>query len=421
MRSIGLRISRAILATTIVSIAAMVAAVLVVNEDLENIVLQTELLEQRDIFKALGSATEALTWDTPELSVVQIPAGAKKPAVMPTVFANLPKNYSAELQHEGKTLLVHIESGPSGEFYIAKDISHFEARESWLQMALAVIALLIIGLSLVLATLNSRRIVTPLQRLSDRINDIPVGPSMPRLLLDYKDGELHTIAITFNRFLDELESHVKREQSLLNMASHELRTPIAVISGALDVLESREQLAENDQATLARIRRACTEMGVNVATLLTLARREAGPTKTQAVVLQETIDLVLTDLGINNHAPSRVIITSQAPAIVQADPAMARMVLRNLIQNALQHTTQTILLNVQPDLITITDHGTGLSQGQLSRLTGPAGANQDPTSLTGLGLYIVTLMCERLGWRLEVVNSHATGTVVQIHTSASNT
>lgn len=419
MKSISLRISRAILAITITSIVTMVAAVLLVNEDLENVVLQTELLEQRDVFKALGSTTDALIWETPGLSVVQIPADAKKPAAMPKIFANLPDNYSAEIHHEGRTLLVHTESGPSGAFYIAKDISHFEARESWLQITLGVIALLIIGLSLLLATLNSRRIVIPLQRLSDRISDIPVGLSMPRLQLDYKDSELHAIAITFNRFLDELESHVKREQSLLNMASHELRTPIAVISGALDVLENREQLAENDQATLARIRRACTEMGVNVATLLTLARRDTGPTKIQTVVLQETIGLVLTDLGINQHAHNRVIVSSQTPVTVQADPAMVRMLLRNLIQNALQHTTQTIQLNIQPDLITITDHGTGLSQEQVSRLTGSVGASQDLASLSGLGLYIVTLMCERLRWRLEVVHSHSNGTLVQIHTTVS--
>src|SRR5690606_1882219 len=120
-------------------------------------------------------------------------------------------------------------------------------------------ALVIIAFSLLLAVLSSRRIVKPLRLLSDRISRTPVGTSMPRMETDYADAELHSIAMTFNRFLDELESHVRREQSLLSLASHELRTPIAVMSGALDILESRNQLSSNDQATLARVRRACDE------------------------------------------------------------------------------------------------------------------------------------------------------------------
>src|SRR3546814_12735577 len=87
-------------------------------------------------------------------------------------------------------------------------------------------AVVIIAFSLLLAVLSSRRIVIPLKLLSDRISRTPVGSSMPRMETDYMDAELHTIAMTFNRFLEELESYVRREQSLLNLASHELRTQI---------------------------------------------------------------------------------------------------------------------------------------------------------------------------------------------------
>ncbi|SHH84644.1 HAMP domain-containing sensor histidine kinase [Pollutimonas bauzanensis] len=416
MKSIGRRIYRAILAISLSSMAVMVATVLIVNEDLEDTMLQVEFTEERDVFLQHRPGPDLLVWETANLAVAHIPQGAAMPSNMPAIFSNLPANFSGELERDGKTFLVRVEPSPTGVFYIAKNITHFEDRESLFQIALAVVVLLILGLSLVLAALSSRRIVNPLRRLSDQISDIPVGASMPRIPLDYQDSELHTIALTFNRFLDELESFVKREQSLLNLASHELRTPIAVVSGALDVLEQRRQLNENDQATLARIRRACSEMGANVDMLLKLARREPGEEK-QPLALAQLVEQALEDLEASQDMHARVTVSSRQSATVLAEPTIVRMLLRNLIQNALQHTTRGIQIRLRPGSIEIADEGPGMSAGQQAILAGQKRMNQDGAPLSGLGLYIVTLMCERLKWRLEVVRSGSRGTVIRLHTA----
>lgn len=96
---------------------------------------------------------------------------------------------------------------------------------------------------------------------------------------------------------------------------------------------------------------------------------------------------------------------------------MAQMLLRNLIQNALQHTTRTIQIRLLPGLIEISDEGAGLTADQQAILTGRKKLPQDGSPLSGLGLYIVTLMCERLQWRLQVPESSASGTTIQIRTA----
>src|SRR3546814_446150 len=159
---------------------------------------------------------------------------------------------------------------------------------------------------------------------------------------DYMDAELHTIAMTFNRFLEELESYVRREQSLLNLASHELRTPIAVMSGALDILESRNQLNPNDQTTLKRIRKACDEMGDNVNILLQLARREPSGQVQAVFDMYPVAQQVIHDLKVSHHIGDRVVLNEQSTLTVKADPVMVRMLLRNLVQNADQHTNNDI-------------------------------------------------------------------------------
>ncbi len=404
------------LAISLVSMTAMLLVVLMVNEDLENTMLQAELQEQREIFLALKPDNAPLVWETTNLSVAHLPKNAPLPANMPAIFANLPINYSGELKHNGRTFLVRIDPSISGVFYVAKDITHFEERETLFQMTLGVVIIVLTALSLLLAALSSRRLVIPLRRLSYQISNTPVGALMPRIPLDYQDSELHAIAHTFNRFLDELESFVKREQSLLNLASHELRTPIAVISGALDVLEQRQQLTANDQATVTRIRSACTEMEANVSMLLTLARRDPGQDKRQPVALSLAVQLALESLDVAHQASSRVTVSVHQPATVIADATIVGMLLRNLIQNALLHTPHAIQIRLTGDMIEIADQGTGLNDDQLAVLSGLRRIAQNSSTLTGLGLYIVTLMCERLRWRLDVVQSTNKGTIIQLHT-----
>src|SRR5690606_9092254 len=148
-------------------------------------------------------------WDTKNLAIVFVPSGKPRPKVLPRIFQGLPDNHSAEIELDGETYLVKTETVSTGILYIAKNITHFEDRETLFTIALLVMTLVIITFSLLLAVVSSRGIVKPLRRLSERISRTPVGANMPRMKTDYVDAELHAIATTFNRFLDELESYVR--------------------------------------------------------------------------------------------------------------------------------------------------------------------------------------------------------------------
>lgn len=413
--SIARRVYRAILAVSIVSVTAMVATVLVVNEDLEKTMLDVEFAQERDYILMNHAGDETLVWDTPGLAIVFVPSDKPLPAVLPAVFDGLPDNdYSAEIEIGRQTYLVTIKSIDSGRLYLAKNITHFEDREALFSIALAVMTLVIIGFSLLLAALSSRRVVKPLQQLSERISRIPVGPNMPRMETDYAEAELRAIATTFNRFLDELEFYVRREQSLLSLASHELRTPIAVMSGALDIIESRGQLHPNDLTTLERMRASCNEMRDNVTVLLKLAHREPGSQTEEKIDLHAAIQRVIDDLNVSHAAGGRVLLDAGSGLTVRADPVMVHMLLRNLVQNAIQHTQNDIRVTLSAGAIEIEDRGAGLTLDQQSILRGASELATDASTLDGLGLYIVTLLAERLGWKLDIARTGGNGTRIRL-------
>lgn len=413
-KSISRRTYRAILAVSIVSMIVMVTTVLLVNEDLEQTMLSVEFAQERDFILMNRNDQDTLVWDTPNLVVVFVPKGQLRPMVMPKIFRGLPINFSGELEERDLTYLVNTEAMDKGTLFMAKNITHFEDRESLFQMALGVMSLVVISLSLLLAVLSSRRIVMPLRRLSEQISSVPVGPAMPHIKTDYVDEELYSIATTFNRFLSELESYVKREQSLLSLASHELRTPIAVMSGALDILEQRDQLNDNDKATLQRLRRSCTEMKDNVEILLKLTRREEGTNELESIDVAQLAEQVIDDLRVRYQMGDRVTLASLGTCRVVADRVMVRMLLRNLIQNALQHTIHDVHVTLSPGRMEIKDIGAGLTSEQQSILLGQKNMFRDGAPLSGLGLYIVTLMCERLDWTLRVAQADNRGTIIQV-------
>lgn len=414
IKSISRRVYRTILAVSAVCMAVMVTTVLLVNEDLERTMLAVEFAQERDFILMNHDESKDLVWETPNLAVVFVPSGRPPPAIFPAVFRGLPENYSEEIELDGETYLVTVNSTETGILYVAKNITHFEDREALFGIALLAMTIIIMAFSLLLAVLSSRRIVKPLRLLSERISRIPVGTSMPHMETDYTDAELHSIALTFNRFLDELESHVRREQSLINLASHELRTPIAVMSGALDVLEARGQLHANDAATLKRIRRACDEMRDNVNILLTLARRETRQQPRELADIPATVQDVIDDLKISHQARDRVFLDTQAPLQITSDTVMVRMLLRNLIQNAIQHTNSKVRVTINRDGIEIEDQGTGLTMDQRTILRNEKELALDGSTLSGLGLYIVTLMAERLEWTLDVTQTDQNGTKIRL-------
>jgi signal transduction histidine kinase len=400
MISIGSRIYRAIALVSLVSLLAMFAITAWVSEDLESTMLKVEMANERDFFIAQQfEPGRPVHRQFSGLTVVYLPAGHKLSSIddtqadLPMLFKGVAPPYSGEVRYHDETYLVSATALDGGIMYLARNITHFEQREWMFRVAMLVSLVLIAALIVVLATLGAKRVVKPLQNLSDQIRAMQVGAQMQRLPTEWRDSELQAIAQSFNEFVGHLEAFVRREKSLLNLASHELRTPL----------------------TVARIRRATEEMQSNVDILLALARKDQGASVVAtSVSLSTEVNRVLDDLAGSYSVQSRVELRAFAPGQVVADATMVRMLLRNLVQNALQHTRRRVFITVHADYFDVRDEGEGLSSQAQDVLAGRVTLGQEPGAVHGLGLYLVTLMIERLGWTLQVVDASSQGTLLRV-------
>ncbi|ENO89721.1 HAMP domain-containing sensor histidine kinase [Thauera linaloolentis] len=412
--SLSRRLFRTFFAIGLINVAVTLIVIESVYDDMEDSILQHELVLERAFLVQHISGAQVQSRDTALLTTLYVPDG-ESATELPEVFRNRPVPFSAEVEMADKTYLISIErtAEPPGVLYLAQDITLLESREAALRTGWGAFALLALGVVALLTRIGTRRILGPLDDLTRHIARLQPGSPVARIDTRYEDLELADIAATLNQLLDALDAYVQREKSLVSLASHELRTPVAVISGALDVLAQRNSLSDADRRTVARIRRAADEMHADVDSLLKLARRSGDSDQPEDVDLADSVRAVVAELedGAPQQAGRIICSLSKSAPVVRADPTLVRMLLRNLVQNAVRHTSGKVHIELGASSIGISDAGAGLPEHIRSRLNAPAGRLVPED---GLGLFIVRLICERLGWLLRVRRSDAGGTVLDL-------
>ena len=167
-------------------------------------------------------------------------------------------------------------------------------------------------------------------------------------------------------------------------------------------------MGADDAKTLQRIIQAAEEMSANIRTLLALMRQGSEDMQLENFSLGELLEQLCHSYTMENPANATRLHFSRPEQDVRlaADKALVRMLLHNLISNALGHTEGSVTISLHPSHIEVRDQGGGAD----ILLTPPS---HDPKLASGLGLYIVNLACQKLGWRVEVTPSSA-GTSIRV-------
>lgn len=286
--------------------------------------------------------------------------------------------------------------------FVVFDVAGIEAASSedwWLLLVITGVVGTLGVLGFGLGIVVMRRAVAPVAQLAKAVADIDLEHLSAA---DHKriesgrfgDDEVGVLARTIESTLERIIAFVARERDFTSSASHELRTPITVITGALELLEQSE-LSATDVQTLDRIRRATLDMKTTIEMFLCLARETddglydeqflVAPLVRQAIDLQRhLLNRKLVDVEIDHVKNPSVCGYQQAFSIA----------VNNLVRNAFEHTHT----GQGPISILIKEHEL-LITNQLSsdayKLNTPTGASSQGH---GLGLGIVQRLCERNGW-----------------------
>jgi PAS domain S-box-containing protein len=243
-------------------------------------------------------------------------------------------------------------------------------------------------------------------------------------------AHLAAVALEHARLLDELARANRLKSEFVATMSHELRTPLNIILGYTDLLRERAcgPLSVEQTEILSRMARSGNELLELINATLDLSRLESGrlpidvgPLPLEGLLRQ--IDVETTELLRDKPELTLRWQFAQAPATIHTDAAKLKVVLKNLINNAVKFTERgEVLVSVVPQgggvEFSVADTGIGISHDALPIIF--EAFRQADGSMTrrfggvGLGLHVVQRLVTLLGGTVGVTSTPGRGSIFRV-------
>jgi two-component system sensor histidine kinase CpxA len=188
-----------------------------------------------------------------------------------------------------------------------------------------------------------------------------------------RSDEIGTLARAFNSMAERIQTLFLSEQRLLADVSHELRSPLARLHFSIKLARTA---ADRDVA-LDRVKRDVDRLSTLVTSLVEMARAEGGPASyaLEDVNVNDLLAETIRDCSVEIEARGgRIDLSSQPGVKVVGNPELLRRAVENVLRNAIRHSPQNSVIDVDLGLrrqtvtIAIRDYGPGIPEEFLERI-----------------------------------------------------
>ncbi|MEG6511727.1 HAMP domain-containing sensor histidine kinase [Desulforamulus ruminis] len=310
------------------------------------------------------------------------------------------------------------------------------ARETFnvglLMAALFSLTMVMIIIVIVIGSRASKKMLLPVAKMTNTVNNITINALDTRLDVGGSQDELKDLAKTFNSMLDRIQLSYEQQNQFVSDASHELRTPIAVIQGYANLLD---RWGKNDPSVLEEsitsIKTESENMKDLIEKLLFLARGDKATQKIdkESFSIQELMEEIIKETRLIDPA-HEIINWRNENMIIFADRKLLKEALRSLIDNSIKYTPKggKIIIDYfsqkSQAVITITDTGIGISKEDLpyifNRFYRADKSRTKQTGGTGLGLSIARWIILQHVGTIEVESQINQGTKMTVFLPVQN-
>jgi two-component system, OmpR family, sensor kinase len=279
--------------------------------------------------------------------------------------------------------------------------------------ALAAAGLIVMLAGLFLSLWAARASLRPLKRMAGDAAAVSHSAPGHRIAYDGPDNdELGSLARSLNAMLDRLERSFADQRQFVADASHELRTPVAIIRGNIEMLQRDGIDGPDVEDTVRMIDVESTRMTRLLDDLLSLARLEGVKREFQAL---DVATILQEGAARARKLADRVIAIDCEPGLwVKGDPDLLDQALANMVRNAVAHTAEGGRLALSCILrdgmveLSVTDDGPGIPPAELARIFDrfyrARTPRQSDTGGAGLGLAISKRLVDLHGGTMRAEN-----------------
>lgn len=315
---------------------------------------------------------------------------------------------------DDKAYHVTVASLGDDRVYIRHDVTEIERSEELLEIILSVAWVVLLVVVFVIARILSKKLSGPIAQLSQELSRINPDERGVRLSDRFENDEVGRIAQAFDSYTRKMDSYVEKQMAFAAMASHELRSPLTIVQTSADLISSRHDDPET-VPHLEKIQRASANMANMIHALLAVTRDQPTSNTGERIALRPLVDEIIESLGPELDAKQITVENRLAEEIVlETDKTLITVVLANLIKNGVKHGQQSsIRIDMQASLLTITDRGIGIDSKSLQSIFDFGYRGQNSQGY-GVGLYISRLICDYLGWVLELAPNPTGGIIAKV-------
>jgi len=335
---------------------------------------------------------------------------------LPPSLASLPEGVH-EVMLDGREVHVAVARFGAERIYRSYDYSAFEKRFRDGMDTLLIVTAIFILPTIWLAYWLSGLLVRQVRGLARQVRALRSGAASSIDPRAYDEREVAELANAVNDYHVRMAAMVEREKEFTANVSHELRTPLTRIRTSCELLEqTAATLDAKSRQRLLQIEQSAEDMHALVECLLALAREES-PAVSAPARLDMLVGAIIeryADRMERQAVRASVEIDGEVPVL--ANGQALGIVLSNLVDNALRHTQDgVILFRWRDGTLLVADTGTGIAPEVLPHVferfyRAPGGREGG----FGIGLAIVKQICDRYGWGIEVDSGVGTGTRVML-------
>lgn len=304
--------------------------------------------------------------------------------------------------------------GPSGRTYIFVTRLRQPYQPRRLTAAQVIAAIVVAGL---IAYFLALYLTSPLEKLQSTVQEFARGNLKARATpqLGKRRDELTDLGREFDQMAERISVLIDSQKRLLADISHELRSPLARLSVALEL--ARKNAPPAAVPALNRIEQESERINMLVGHLLALTRLESGAERVpnETVMLEELVHQVVDDADFEAKPQRKEVqILQLEKCRVNGSPELLRSAIENVIRNAVRYTSERTAVEVglswklDTAVLTVRDHGPGVPETDLEHIFEPfyrvSEARDRASGGAGLGLSIADRTVKLHGGTINATN-----------------
>ena len=296
-----------------------------------------------------------------------------------------------------------------------------------LKLSLFIAIPIILILFMIIVNLLISKTLKPMEEVVSSAKKISTKDLSARVSSTNIPSEVLELVDTFNDLLENIEEAFSRVSTFSADASHELKTPLTVIRGEIEVLLKKDRDVKEYKHTLELLLSETISIEETIEQLFLLSKKDTVEfsKNIEEVYLDELIDdIVKIQTKFADKKNIKIIVDKLIPCSVQANEALLKIAISNIVTNSIIYSDKFKEIHISLTKedgtysLEILDNGYGISKENLSfifdRFYRVDKARNRQNSGTGLGLSIVKMILNIYAFNIEVISELGVGTTTVI-------